>query len=96
MFLAVFVYQENIDGDLPIVFDDNGGGGGHVEDEIFEQEEWDFEPGQQMQFNEVQDDPNDVDVVEYEINEQGEMKLSKDKRSGRYYRRYPFKRRNNR
>lgn len=36
------------------------------------------------------------DIIEYEINENGDVELSKDKRSGRYYRRYPFKRRNNR
>lgn len=35
-------------------------------------------------------------VVEYDINENGEVTLNKNKRSGRYYRRYPFKRRNNR
>lgn len=38
----------------------------------------------------------DEDVIEYELNENGEVQLTKDKRSGRYYRRYPFKRRNNR
>lgn len=39
----------------------------------------------------------DEDVFEYDLDDNGQvLGLHKAKRSGRYYRRYPFKRRNNR
>lgn len=103
------VLQQNIDGDLPIVYNVNGVGGMEPwedDDELVgrrqgeaEEDDDDLQshPDQtEEDTNEVSNDQDPVDVVEYEINEQGEVELKKDKRSGRYYRRYPFKRRNNR
>lgn len=50
---------------------------------------------QDIENNKIESQPEeDEDIVEYELDEDGEILLNKNKRSGRYYRRYPFKRRN--
>lgn len=50
---------------------------------------------QDIENNKIESEPEeDEDIVEYELDEDGEILLNKNKRSGRYYRRYPFKRRN--
>lgn len=84
--------QKNTANDLPIVYD------WHEDDkDAFETEDSSDEDNSVAgdglgQPNES--DPADVEI-EYEVDENGEVKLRQDKRSGRYYRRYPFKRRNN-
>lgn len=55
----------------------------------------DLDNQQDMESNNIESDPGeDEDTFEYAINENGEILLNKNKRAGRYYRRYPFKRRN--
>lgn len=50
---------------------------------------------QDIENNKIESEPEeDEDIVEYELDEDGEILSNKNKRSGRYYRRYPFKRRN--
>lgn len=99
--------QENSDEDLPIVYEEEdvveegrrGEGEGEDEEHLDENvDNSERRPGQDLQGNGVglNNDNVDGEIIEYEINEDGEVQLNKDKRSGRYYRRYPFKRRNNR
>lgn len=65
-----------------------------------DEESDEFDQQTNMAFDDLDGTNNNVDIDEdlfqYELDENGEVQLTKSKRSGRYYRRYPFKRRNDR
>lgn len=69
---------------------------GQAEEDEDEDEDGNHDEEEVNQSNQLEGPRGDERVVEYEINDRGEVQLQKDKRSGRYYRRYPWKRRNNR
>lgn len=109
IFTVFELIQDNSDDNLPIVYDDtiDGEEGEEVGTYLDQQDVNEFEPEHNQQLlrqdepdlNADEENMNEDDkdtLVEYDIDESGQMKFSKDKRSGRYNRRYPYKRRNNR
>lgn len=95
--------QENSDEYLPIVYEaaNESPGTSPADDydnapEVVEHQGEENEDDDEVNKIDPSQPDEDEQVVEYEINDKGEVQLQKDKRAGRYYRRYPWKRRNNR